>query len=94
MDVSAHAEERMTERLGIKKSATDRMAQRAFERGSDHSQYSGSFRRYLDKLILSHNYSAKAIKIFGEHIYLFGNNMTLITVLQVPTEYKKHKPKK
>lgn len=87
MHVTRHGRERAVERVGVPKHSVDKMAQRALESGISHGETAGSLRRYLDGLYLSQRKSNN-IRIYGMHIYLFAD-LTLITVIMLPNEYKK-----
>ncbi len=74
--------------MGFNKSASQKQANRAFKSGITKDQISGSFRRYLDKLYFKEK-TLGALRVYGEHIYLFNSDNVLITILYVPMKYKK-----
>ncbi len=88
--VSRHASERMRERCGLPKSAIEKTARRAFEKGHKREDFSGSFRRYLDK---EFHKAEGDLRIHGNHIWVFMHG-TLVTVWGIPSPYRKHKPRK
>lgn len=85
--VTDHAIMRGKERLGLKRKALQRTADKALGQGFQREGFTGGFRRYLDKLFHSHEKLPNLI-IFGHHIYVFCG-VTLVTVLEVPREYVK-----
>lgn len=87
MYVTSHAEDRMSERLNINKKAIKRQAELALERGKKHSDFSGSFCRYLDRVYLTER-NANNMRIYNNSVFLFHNDI-LITVFQVPSKYRK-----
>lgn len=86
MKVTEHAYDRMSERIGLNSSASQRMAQKALEKGIKHNETSGKLNRYLSSLFYAYK-TANNIRIYGEHVYLFSNEV-LITVLYLDNEYK------
>lgn len=87
LSITDHAYQRAKERLSISKKSVDRLADSAFENGIRHSDIKGQFKRYIDKLYFQYK-TANNIRIYGEIIFLFANN-TLITLYQVPQEFRK-----
>lgn len=87
MRLTRHALQRGKERLGLRDEAIERLAERALNEGLRTSDTSGRFRRYLDKLFLSHG-KAGNLRVYGEKIYLFNGSL-LITIFHLPNEYKK-----
>lgn len=85
--ITDHAYDRMKERLGWNHKAGERMAQKAFEQGVTHGETRGSLHRYLDGIFLSYR-NANCMRIYGEAIFLFADNV-LITVYALPTRYRK-----
>ena len=92
--ITNHAYDRGKERIGLNNTALQKQAVKAYEQGVTHSETSGNLCKFIDKIFLSHK-KANNIKILGEHIFLFQNNV-LITVYQVPNSLKKsvHKVQK
>ncbi len=85
--VTDHAIERAGTRLGLNAKALRRTAPKAFEKGIQHKDTTGSLHRFLSALFLSHE-TASNLRIYGEHIWLFRRNI-LITVLHLPNEHKR-----
>lgn len=85
--VTDHAILRGKERLGLKRKALQRTADKALTQGFQREGFTGGLRRYLDKLWHGHDKVADLL-VFGHHIYVF-NGVILITVLEVPREYVK-----
>ena len=80
--ITSHAKKRFKQRLGLPKSACQRHAQRAFERGLTVGEATGNAKHYLENLFLTHR-TANQICLYGAFAYIF-NDGSLITVLNVP----------
>lgn len=93
MKVSDHGTDRMRERLGIPKKAAARMAEKALIEGTPHYEFSGSLRRYLDWIVLHDlpRHGAKVVRVYGQHVFLFGLDDTLVTAWLLPAKYKNKK---
>lgn len=85
-----HGEERMRKRLGLPRKAVARTAEKALREGYTHSQFSGSFKRYLDGVYLKER-TANNLRVYGGHLYLFAGE-TLVTCWQVPNKFRNAKP--
>ena len=83
-----HAKKRAKQRLGINKRSSQKQADKALEFGLLNNEFSGSFRRYLDGLYFKYE-TAGAVRVYGEHVYLFNTEDVLITIMHVPTKYKR-----
>lgn len=83
-----HGSKRLRERVSTSK----RQVELAIKRGYSINNYSGSFRRYLDK-IKKKEQEEVHLRIYGNHIYIFNIYWILITVLNIPTKYLKYKRK-
>lgn len=86
--VTDHATKRLRERVVNSK----RQVELAMKRGNNLTDYSGSFRRYLDRINIK-NEKEIHLKIYGGHIYIFSKYWILITVIHIPTKYLKYKVK-
>lgn len=82
--ITDHSVIRASQRLGLNKSALVRTAQLALDGGIGAGCYSGSFRRYLDKLSIDHRSTQR---IHGKFIFCFFGE-TLATVLSIPQKYR------
>lgn len=82
VQVTAHARKRMKSRLGLPKSAIQRLADTAFESGHQHKDARGKAKRYLDRLFLLQK-SATNLRVYGDFVYVFCDQ-TLVTVFQLP----------
>lgn len=82
MIITKHARQRMKQRCGTNKKATDRIAQIAFENGLKHNELTGNLKKWVDSLYFK-KCTANQIRIYGDKAYLFGNDK-LITVIQIP----------
>lgn len=87
MRVTRHADKRMRKRVGVNRSAVEKMARRALNDGYTRHDFQGSIRRYLDALYYHNDGEANNIRVWGEKVWIFADN-TLITVLDLPQRYK------
>lgn len=83
-----HSIDRLHDRMKIPKKSSDRVVQNALDRGHRRTDYTGSIRRYLDKLYLSHNKDADNIIVYSNMVFLFDENV-LITVVNLPSKHLK-----
>lgn len=88
MVVTFHAYKRGNERLTLSNDSFKKLATRALENGIKHSDTVGRLNDYLTILTLSQN-KAHNIRIYGYFIYLFTKKNVLLTVINLPNEYKK-----
>ena len=86
--ITVHGSRRATERIGIPKKAVDRNAEAALTKGLCHSEANGPLRKYLAALYNRYGQSAGNIRVYGNFVYIFNGHI-LITVLNLPTEYRK-----
>jgi len=86
--LTEHAKARFSERTNIKRSTAEKNAERAFEHGVDRTEVSGGLRRYLDKKFHSRN-CYRLLKVYCGYVYVFGAGGQLITMFEVPVEYRK-----
>lgn len=84
--VSKHGATRVRERLGVPKRAVQRMAEKAFTDGKKHSDYSGSFLKYLNVIFLEYK-TANNMRVYNQHLFLF-NGETLITAWPLPAKFR------
>ncbi|MCL1795825.1 MAG: hypothetical protein FWG37_02925 [Clostridia bacterium] len=87
INVTRHAAYRGQERAGIKKTSMLNRAQIAFENGVGIGDASPALRAHVQSLMEKGSLKAKNIRIHGEHVFLFDENKTLITVLPLPQRY-------
>lgn len=87
MGVSEHAKERLKERCGFNKKASERMAQKAFEEGIAHSQTKGRLNKWVTSLYFR-NRNANNIRLYGDKAYIFCDDI-LVTVIQIPVSLTK-----
>ena len=87
MNMSNHANERISERCGLNKKSSERLSKLALENGISHNDTSGSLNKYISSLYFC-NEKANNIKIYGEYVYIFVGTV-LITVIPLPNKYKK-----
>jgi len=80
--LSEHAIKRIKQRLGIKRRAAKKTAQRAFDRGITLHNAKGELKWYLKKIYLNYG-KADNIRVYGMHVFLFAE-ATLITVYHLP----------
>lgn len=87
MGVSEHAKERLKERCGFNKKASERMAQKVFEEGILHSQTKGRLNKWVTSLYFR-NKKANNIRLYGDKAYIFCDDI-LVTVIQIPVSLTK-----
>lgn len=87
MQVSHHGAQRVRERLGVPKRAVTRMAEKALAEGRQHSDFSGSFRRYLDATFFRYR-TASNMRVYAGHLFIFSKD-TLITAWLLPPKFHK-----
>ena len=84
--LTEHGAKRIRERVNVSK----RQLKLVLERGKPINVYSGSFRRYLDR-IRTNSKGSVYLLIYGNNIFSYEN--ALITVLNIPSKYAKYKAK-
>lgn len=87
MCVSEHAKERLKERCGFNKKASERMSQKAFEEGIPHSKTKGRLNKWVTSLYFR-NQNANNIRLYGDKAYIFCGTV-LVTVIQIPSSLMK-----
>jgi hypothetical protein len=90
MKISDHGEHRVRERLGLKKKAVARLAERALTEGATHAQFSGRMKRYLDRVFLEHR-NAGNMRVLNGYLFLFSGE-TLVTCWALPPAFRDAKP--
>ncbi len=88
MDISNHAKERMKERCGFNRKASERIADKAFNEGITHSQTRGRLNKWVTSLYFK-NKSANNIRLYGDKAYIFCEKV-LVTVIQIPADLMKN----
>lgn len=86
IQISKHAEARLHERCGINRKSTQRIAEKAFNEGIQHSQTKGNLKKWVTSLYFN-NKAANNIRLYGDKAYIFGGEV-LITVLQIPSNLR------
>lgn len=89
--ITDHAYDRAKERLSWKPGVLDKMTEKAYLEGIKHKDTKGQLNKYITKIWFKHK-NANNIRIYGENIYLFCDNI-LVTVYQLPgnlRQYIKH----
>lgn len=86
IQVSKHAETRLRERCGINRKSAQRIAEKAFNDGIQHSQTKGNLKKWVTSLYFN-NKAANNIRLYGDKAYIFGGEV-LITVLQIPSNLR------
>jgi hypothetical protein len=85
--ITNHAESRGKDRMGLNKKAIKRIAEKSLTKGLKHSDFKGSFKRYLDGIYLRHG-TANNMRIFNNEVFIFKEDI-LITILDIPYKYHK-----
>jgi len=82
--VTKHAYDMGKSRLSLKKNSISNIAKKAFNTGLSHHQAKGSLKKYVTKLFFK-NKKANNIKIYGENVFIFSNNI-LVTLYRIPSD--------
>lgn len=85
--ITEHARDRAKERLGLNLRALRRLASSALEHGLGQSDTRGALRRYLDGKAMLH--PGCFPKVYGCHVFIFGTENALITVWELPHEFRR-----
>ena len=85
--VTKHGEQRIKDRIGLSKKISQEICDKALKDGIAHKETTGSLCKYLDKIYLQYKRSNNT-RIYHEKVFLF-NNETLITVLDLPNNFKR-----
>jgi N-acetylneuraminic acid mutarotase len=86
MQITKHASERQTTRLGLHgKKAKNSNAKKAYSHGIGQADCTGSFKRYLDGLFFYNH--AGHIRVYNRNVYIFRKDGTFITVFPLPKKY-------
>lgn len=86
--ITDHAFDRAKDRLGLNRTALERLSELAYSNGIAHKDTKARLNRYITSLYMKEG-SANNIKIYGEVIFIFKNNL-LVTLYQIPNELKKY----
>ncbi len=87
MKVSEHARERLKERCGFNKKTSERMADKAFQKGIPHGKTKGRLNKWITSLYFK-NEKANNIRLYGDKAYIFCGDV-LATVIQIPISLTK-----
>lgn len=89
MQISNHAYARLRERSGLNKSAAERIASRALERGYHRSQIHGRLRKWVDSKCGEELFDDYVV--YGDKLFIFKHRRkVLVTVLQIPADLTKN----
>lgn len=87
--ITNHARSRLRSRSGLNKKSVNRIADRVLDRGYQRHELSGNLRLYVDCLYRNKGKRSDNIRVYGDKVYIFVG-LTLITVLQIPSELTKN----
>ena len=87
MIITRHGDFRTRKRVGVNRSAVEKMARKALANGVARHETKGGLRRYLDYLY-HYNESAANIRVWSEKVWIFTDRNILVTVLDLPQRYK------
>jgi len=88
MRITEHANQRIKERVGLNKKARTRHTKLALKRGMKHIEAPAPLKKYLNTLFLRYN-SGNNMRVYNHKVFIFQGE-TLITVLNLPNEFKKY----
>ena len=86
--VTRHGERRVRGRLGLPKRAVEAAAERAWTDGYPRRRFTGSIRRYLDK-VAAREATDRALRVHGGALYVFDPAGNLVTAWALPAKYAK-----
>lgn len=85
--LTRHGRSRGKQRVGLNENALMRTAAIARSEGLHAKDTAGSLRRYLDKLMITHK--GRVPRIHSGKIFVFGSDNVLVTVLELPHQYRR-----
>ena len=85
--VTRHGEQRIRERIGVKKKGCRRLADKVLQKGIRPDETTGHLNLYLNGMLEVKN-GVNQIRVYGDKIFLY-ENIRLVTVKQTPREYMK-----
>lgn len=85
--VTRHGERRVRGRLGLPKRAVEAAAERAWAEGNPRRRFTGSIRRYLDRVAARE--PNRALRVHGTALYIFDPAGNLVTAWPLPAKYAK-----
>ncbi len=86
-EVTWHGKNRLKQRVGIPKRASQKQTQRAFEKGISITETVGSLRNYLDGVFLKEG-TANNLRVWNGSVYIFADER-LLTVYTLPSRFRK-----
>ena len=86
--LTKHAIDRARDRLSLSEKSLQRLSEKAFFEGIKHGDTKGKLNRFISRKYFN-NPAATNIRIYGEVIYFFSSDFTLMTLYQIPNEIKK-----
>lgn len=88
--LTKHGKKRMKQRGGLHGKAAERIAQKALNEGICMKQTKGRLRKWLDGKYLAYPDNTERIfLIYGDKLYIFSKERTLITVIPIPADLTK-----
>ena len=87
LQLSLHACKRARQRLQWNTNTLERMAQRALSSGLKRNNTKGSLKKYLDEKYEKYP-DKKLFYLYGETVYLFSDEKKLITMWQLPLQFR------
>lgn len=88
MTITKHAYEKARERFKWKNKVLDKMAEKAFNEGTPHSDTKSRLNKYISHKWFMYK-QANNVKIYGENIFFFKDDI-LITLYRLPQELIKY----
>ena len=85
MYLTHHAKQRIVERVGIPRKAAQRYARLAMERGYELSEIKGPLVFWVRNRLYDSEGEELRPPVYGDKLFLFTEEYTLITVLQIPS---------
>lgn len=85
--LSHHAADRASQRLGLGSASAEKLAQAALERGLSVEDVAGRLKRWMQHVETQH--PGRRLRIHGTHVYVFGRDQTVVTILHLPREHQR-----
>lgn len=85
--LTEHAVLRAKQRLKINRNSLRRLSEKAYTKGIKHADTKGTLNKYITS-VWAKKKNCNNIRIFGEHLFLFSDNV-LVTLYIMPSELKR-----
>ena len=90
--VTRHAEDRMHQRSGLKKKSLQRLADRAYDRGTPRAELKSEIRHWVDHRYETHDQNTD-LRVYGDKLYVFCEHR-MVTLIQLPVSCTEKRSRK